>query len=304
MTSIPEYIVGAYAAMPTTQVESEQFYNALADSGFVTGIEVPWLGTAFAPDPDWGWLAEQLSGRFRGCIVTAIPGTMKTLGNNPLFGIASGDPTGRAEGVTFATQVLQKAAQLNEATGEQTISRVAVHSAPSRTPLCNALSESLAELVPIATSLGLTLIVEHCDAHDGIGPGEKEFLTLEEEIAACADTKTPITINWGRSVVESHDTDQPTKQVNQLRESGLLGGIMCSGAGPDATQYGPAWADAHLPLSTDEPSSWMTPSTVAEFCSAAKGAEAYRGIKIQVPKDSDIATRIAMLRAVHAAMSN
>ncbi|AKK02288.1 DUF4862 family protein [Corynebacterium epidermidicanis] len=304
MTRFSECIVGAYAAMPTTQAESEKFYTALSQSGFVTGIEVPWLGTASADDPDWRRLAGQLSGRFRGGVVTAIPGTMKTLAHNPDFGIGSTDSAGRAAGIAFITQVLRNTAQLNDVTGEETISRVAVHSAPSRTARVDALRESLAELVPVADSYGIALIIEHCDAYDGVGPGEKEFLTLDEEITACADTNTPITINWGRSVVESHDVDKPAKQVKQLKEAGLLGGIMCSGAGPAATQYGPAWADAHLPLSTDEPSSWMTPDKVAEFCAATAGAAVYHGIKIQVPKDADIETRIGMLRSVYSAMTN
>lgn len=40
MNTVPT-IVGAYAAMPRTTAEREDFYRGLAETGWVDGIEIP-----------------------------------------------------------------------------------------------------------------------------------------------------------------------------------------------------------------------------------------------------------------------
>ncbi|NLE18762.1 MAG: DUF4862 family protein, partial [Propioniciclava sp.] len=61
-------------------------------------------------------------------------------------------------------------------------------------------------------------------------------------------------------------------------------------------------ADAHLPLSTDEPASLMTPAHVAACVAAAGGAELYRGAKVQAPASASVAERVGMLGRIRAAM--
>ena len=137
----------------------------------------------------------------------------------------------------------------------------------------------------------------------GVGPGEKEFLSLDDEITAVVGTRVHLTINWGRSVVESHDPELPARQVARLADAGVLGGVMLSGAGPDATQYGPAWGDAHLPLRNDEPTSLLTTDLVGSFLDAARGLQAYQGIKIQTPADATVERRLAMITSIHDVMA-
>lgn len=301
------FVVGAYAAIPSGRAAQEEFYTALADTGYVTGIEIPVRAGSLDPDsPEW--LAKTLAGRFPDSVITAIPDTMRALGSDPNFGIASPDADGRARGLAYLRDVLNQGDQFNEVAGTQVITRLELHSAPSRIAQVEFLTESLAELMEDAQKAGIALVLEHCDAREGdcldcgVGPGEKQFLPFMLDVEACAQVGVPITINWGRSVVESHHPDTPTEHVAELVQRGLLGGIMCSGAGGEATQYGPVWGDAHLPLQDDEPTSWMTAEKVGEFIAAGEGKELYRGIKIQVPSDADIPTRISMLEHVHAAM--
>ena len=123
-----------------------------------------------------------------------------------------------------------------------------LHSAPHHQATPEAFHASLSELSEDFASRGLGMIVEHCDAEGGVGPSEKAFLPLSQEITACRDTPALITVNWGRSVIETHDPATPEHHVRELIEAGLLGGVMISGAGPEKTQWAWAWADAHLPL--------------------------------------------------------
>ena len=146
------------------------------------------------------------------------------------------------------------------------------------------------------------MIVEHCDAEGGVGPSEKAFLTLAQEIAACRDTAALITVNWGRSVIETHDPSTPESHVRELVEAGLLGGVMISGAGPEETQWAWAWADAHLPLAEHEPTSWLTPQRVAATMRAADGAQVYEGLKINTPASASLEDKLAWVSRVRETM--
>ncbi|XCB29617.1 DUF4862 family protein [Arcanobacterium hippocoleae] len=301
------FVVGAYAALPDGRQAQEMFYTALADTGYVTGIEIPVrAGSLDFDSPEW--LAKTLAGRFPDSVITAIPDTMRNLGTDPNFGIASPDKDGRARGIAYIREVINLGDNFNETAGTQVINRLELHSAPSKIAQEEWLVKSLEELLDDAKRSGIELVLEHCDAREGncigcgVGPGEKQFLPFAAEVAACSAVGIPITINWGRSVVESHDPDTPAQQVAELRKHGILGGIMCSGAGAEATQYGPVWGDAHLPLQDDEPTSWMNAERAAKFIAAAEGAELYRGIKIQTPRNFDVPARIAAINRVYQAM--
>ena len=293
-------IVGAYAAMPRTTAEREDFYRRLAETGWVDGIEIPYREGL---DADPQWLADQLRNRFAHCVVTAIPGTMQRCATDSVFGLASPDEEGRQRAVTWVTGLVDDVRALHEMVGHPVVRWVEVHSAPSRKADAKAFASSLAELSGVFEDAGLAIVVEHCDAAGGVGPGEKEFLSLDEEITAVVGTRALLTINWGRSVVESHDPELPARQVARLADVGLLGGVMLSGAGPDATQYGPAWGDAHLPLRDDEPTSLLTTDLVGSFLDAARGAQVYQGIKIQAPAHATVERRLAMVTSIHDVMA-
>ena len=294
------FVVGGYAAMPRTRVEQEKFYSALAQTGWVDGIEIPYRDGV---DADPRWLADQLRGRFTQCVVTAIPGTMGHLANDPHFGLASSDEEGRQRAMTWIAGLVDDVRSLHEMVGHPVVRFVELHSAPSNHAEPTALKASLAELSSLFADAELTPVIEHCDASGGVGPGEKEFLSLDDEIAAVSGSDVHVTINWGRSVVESHDPDLPARQVDRLADAGLLGGVVVSGAGPEVTQYGPAWGDAHLPLRDDEPTSLLTTDLIGSFMTAARGVQSYQGIKIQTPADATVEQRLAMITHIHDAMA-
>ncbi|QOQ38130.1 DUF4862 family protein [Trueperella pecoris] len=299
------FIVGAYAAMPGTRHEQEEFLAGLTQ--LATGLEIPWRGGGLDADP--AWLAGQLAGRFPHSVVTAIPDTMRMLGTDPSFGLASPDAEGRAAALEQARQIFAAVRELNESAGERVVECIEFQSAPSHIADAQALVASLLELRELAAAEGVGIVLEHCDARGGAGAGEKNFLSLGEEIEACERAGVKIALNWGRSVIESHDVDRPRAQAQLLAERGLLAGLICSGAGGTDTAYGPGWGDTHLPLKSVEPTSLMTPELVAEFVAAgadgetgAGGVVDYLGVKVQVPADASPAERVAIIAEIKAAM--
>ena len=296
------FVVGAYPMLPPDDEDrhgAAALYTALADLGWVDGIELPFREALDAPTP---WLAEQLAGRFTQCVVTAIPGTMGRAGADPAFGLASPDDDGRNQALAYTHSLLEAVDRLHEAAGQQVITRVELHSAPHHQADAEAFHASLSELAEDFSSQSLGMIVEHCDAESGVGPSEKAFLPLSQEIAACRDTPALITVNWGRSVIETHDPATPESHVRELVEAGLLGGVMISGAGPDETQWAWAWADAHLPLVEHEPTSWLTPERVAATMRAAGSTQAYEGLKINTPASASLEEKLAWIDRVHETM--
>ena len=131
---------------------------ALADLGWVDGIELPFREDLDAPEP---WLAEQLAGRFDQCVITAIPGTMGRAGANPVFGLASPDDDGRAQALAYTCSLLEAVDRLHEAAGERLVARVELHSAPHHQATPEAFHASLSELSEDFASRGLGMIVEH-----------------------------------------------------------------------------------------------------------------------------------------------
>ena len=296
------FVVGAYPMLPPDDEDRQgaaALYAALADLGWVDGIELPFREALDAPEP---WLAEQLAGRFTQCVITAIPGTMGRAGADPAFGLASPDDDGRAQALAYTRTLLEAVDRLHEAAGQQVVTRVELHSAPHHQAGAEAFHASLSELVEDFDSRDLGMIVEHCDAEGGVGPSEKAFLPLSQEIAACRDTAALITVNWGRSVIESHDPVTPEHHVRELVEAGRLGGVMISGAGPERTQWAWAWADAHLPLAEHEPTSWLTPERVAATMCAASGSQTYEGLKINTPASASLEDKLAWVRRVRETM--
>ena len=296
------FVVGAYPMLPPDDEDrhgAAALYTALADLGWVDGIELPFREALDAPTP---WLAEQLAGRFTQCVVTAIPGTMGRAGADPAFGLASPDDDGRGQALAYTRSLLEAVDRLHEVAGQQLVTRVELHSAPHHQADAEAFHASLSELAEDFSSQSLGMIVEHCDAESGVGPSEKAFLPLSQEISACRDTPALITVNWGRSVIETHDPATPESHVRELVEAGLLGGVMISGAGPDETQWAWAWADAHLPLVEHEPTSWLTPERVAATMRAAGSTQAYEGLKINTPASASLEEKLAWIDRVHETM--
>jgi hypothetical protein len=202
--------------------------------------------------------------------------------------------------VSFILELRGAAEQLNQATGENSVSVLQIHSAPSGTGTVEAFSQSLEELA--SGSWSTRLAIEHCDAGSQSVPGEKRFLQAADEIRLAQEHGLGVTVNWGRSALEGQDPGLPLQHIRQAAAAEVLEGVMFSGAGKTASQYGGPWADAHLPLRSDEPTSLMDADAVAASLRAAGAAIRYRGVKVQTPQGADVATRLDVIGNVVAAV--
>ncbi len=217
----------------------------------VAGLEVPWMGAVHPHDPSW------LLGHVPAVplAVTAVPFVMRRLGEDSSYGLASPQAEGRAAAVADLRRVADDVARLT-AESAASVAVVMLHTAPRGSGDGDALARSLEEVAAFDWS-GARLVIEHCDAAVPGQTPEKGFLPLAAEIAAIRSAAAPfgLWLNWGRSAIELRDADAVTAQIADAAASGLLTGLAFSGAAPVESPYGPAWADAHLPIAETHPAS-------------------------------------------------
>ena len=295
------FVVGAYASLPE-HASQPDYYHLLAEQEWISGIEIPFPGVLAS---DAKAIADVIAPHWTLNTITAIPGTMQNVGKNPAFGLASPDEEGRAAALTFTREIRDAVASLSQLSGRTVITKVQLHSAPTKQADGAAFRASLAELSKWDWS-GAVPVIEHCDRYiEGQAP-EKGFLALEEEIAICQELGLGIHINWGRSALEERSADTAFAHIEACGQAGVLAGLMFSGAGPAETQYGYSWIDGHLPSQTDEPTSIMTAGEITRCANAAReGGAQYLGAKICVPANASLPERVAMLEHIHrAAVAN
>jgi hypothetical protein len=273
-------IVGAYPAQP--EELQQHFYQALGRIRSIRGLELPYGPYGGSPWPagapeDWS------------AVVTAIPGTMKRLGEASTFGLASRDGAGRRAALEFVSGLRDYAHRL--ADQGHRVEAVELHSAPTLHSSAHSFEESLKEVLD--WDWGSTrVLVEHCDAPRRGSKPEKGFLSFDEEVNTIASLQSQgrgqvgIVVNWARSVIESGDTGTAVEHLLQAREAGILAGVMFSGCSPEATEFGYPWIDAHLPaveVDGAPPSSLLNRAEV-QRCLAAAGPVAITGFKIGLPQ--------------------
>ena len=297
------FIVGVYASMPPDRGGQADYYRLLGDQSWIDGAELPYPGDLADADAR-AWLAGHLPAHWHANAVTAIPGTMRTLGTDPSFGLASPDADGRAAAVAFAARIRDAIADLADRRGHQDVTWVHLHTAPTGHPSPQAMAASLEELAGMDW-MGAVPVIEHCDRYiEGRRP-EKGFLPIGDELDIAAAAGVGVTVNWGRSAVEGRDAAIPLAHVRSAAERGVLSGVMFSGAGPEASQYGYPWIDGHLPMREDEPTSLMGADEVRSCVRAALGGTtppSYFGAKMCVPASSALEERLAMIRRVYDAV--
>jgi len=289
---MPEIIVGAHAAMPSERGDQEAFYAGLAERNLATALEIP-VSDSIHEDP--AWFVSQVRGRFRHGVVTALPGTVKRLPEEPNFGLASTDDEGRRAAVEWITGVRRAAEELNQQTGEETVSFIHIHSAPGVKASAEAFQRSLADL-EADDRFRAEVVIEHCDAYSPIFPGDKRFLSLITELAVADEYG--FAINWGSSALEWQNPNRPRQHVEILAEAGRLRGLIFSGVAAVDTRWGRAWADLQLPLSTDEPASLMTPQRVTDCVLVAGDRVAYWGARVKAPAAANVETRLKVVASV------
>lgn len=301
-----KFVVGAYASLPKSREEQKQYYDLLGTQNWAAGTEIPYPGDLADPQTR-AWLANAIPSSWHKNTITAIPGTMRHINfdPDPEFGLASPDEEGRLRAISFFKDIRQAIADFANLRNSCDISHIEIHTAPTRIASAGAMKKSLDELAQLDW-LGAKLVIEHCDRYiEGQNP-EKGFLPLENEIQIAKDTGIGVTINWGRSVVEERNAQAAIAHVREARKAGVLQGVMFSGAGPDATQYGYEWIDGHLPMAPDEPTSLMTSKEIQETTREALKddyAIDYLGAKVCVPQDASVSERLNYLTHIYDAVN-
>ena len=305
-----KYYIGAYAASPNQtgwnpQLETA-YYDELKRQTNIKGLEHPFLGKLHAHDDNW-FLAN-ISPQW-DYVFTCIPGIMNALGQNPRFGLASADPTGRAEALAFMQQACAAVAKLNHHLGRRAVKAVMLQTAPARNNAessAAALRESLNTLQQWDWQ-GAELLIEHCDAFVPQHTPSKGFLSLNDEIAVLSslnaelgnDKHLGLVINWGRSVFETRRVEGALQHISQVQTAGLLKGVMFSGVSDKDSEYG-AWRDSHQPPQSNElvkhgePGSWMTEAAIHQCLSACADVQnlSVLGAKIGIrPHSADVNLR-------------
>lgn len=297
----PRFVVGAYASLPAERYAQEEYYRLLGSQEWIDGTELPFPGD-LAQSERRGWLARHLPAHWTANTVTMIPGTMQRIGDDATFGLAGADENGRKAALAQLADARDAIADLAQLRGRNDVAFIEIHTGPTGAADGEAMRRSLGEIASWEWN-GTQPVIEHCDRAIAGRKPEKGFLPIETEIELCRDAGAGLTINWGRSCVEGRARALPAEHVRLAAGANVLAGLMFSGAGPEATQYGYAWIDGHLPMNPDEPTSWMGADQIAECVrlAASSARLAYIGTKICVPPASDLRTRAAMLAHIHDA---
>ncbi|WP_158253251.1 DUF4862 family protein [Cryobacterium sp. N19] len=301
--------MSAYAASPAhtrwnPRLEHELLSSVCSLPG-VAGLEVPWLGALHPHDVPW-FLDNVPTGAQLS--LTALPWVMRRCGEDSGYGIASPDHAGRASALADLRSLAADVRRVPHDSGAS-VEIINLHTAPRNGGSVQALSESLSEIADWDWG-DAGLVVEHCDAAIPGRQVEKGFLRLDEEFAAIERSKTSVGLwlNWGRSVIELRDFDAVTAQISSVAQSGRLVGLTFSGASAVDGPYGMAWADAHLPmLSADPTSASLLDDAHLQSALVAAGDVPWHGLKVsRRPSDltADDVTRTISenLLRVHASM--
>lgn len=312
-------VLSAYNAAPAIDVRDPAaeaaYLAAVSTLPGVGGLEIPFYGDGLHRHDSAAFLAAvpQLP-RHLDFTLTTIPDAMDSMARNPAVGLASTDPAGRREALRNASRAADAVRRLNDAAGRQAVIAVHIFSTPRRGAQgrgadAGALRASLAELAGFRWD-GARLVLEHCDAAGGRGPGIKGFLPLHDEISAslAAGAGTGLAVNWARSVIEERDTAAPVRHARLALDAGILAGAVLSGCAAVGTARGAAWDDVHLPPATVAHGSLLTLARIRDFAavlqppgSPVPGVPPYRGLKVSAPPGATWQKRVAVVAASLAA---
>ena len=251
-------IIGAYATAGCgpDHPDFSRFLAGLVRDSRVTGLEMPTdhlMSTSIADD-----IFSRVPAHWEFAL-TGFPRTMLNLVDDPHVGLASRQEAGRAKAIESLAVIRAAVSTVNTSSAASPrISDIFLHSAPSG----GSAQELRASLEEIASWdwRGCRLSIEHCDAMVDGHPAQKGFLKLEDELQAITECSgdVGVTINWARSAIEARSTQGPPGHLSQAAAAGALAWLMFSGVAEVDTAFGPAWADAHLPVDAIEGNSLLT----------------------------------------------
>jgi len=289
---VSRYLVGAYPASSAHRSWNpgleKEFFELLATNAGIGALELPWLGKLHPHDDQWflGNFPEHLN-----AVITGIPFVMGQISKNPNYGLASTDEDGRKHAISDVREILNQVNRFNDAVGRNVVSAIEIHTAPRQMGNKNELSRSLEEIVDWNWD-STKINIEHCDAYKTGQNPEKGFLTLQDEILAIQNSQLPIGIfiNWGRSAIEFRDATRVVEHIQLAKESGLLRGLIFSGASAKEGLFGYPWIDAHHPFQRNtrhefgDPDSLLTEELALSALTAA-GELDWLGIKMGWPSE-------------------
>lgn len=310
-------VVGAYAIQPAVPAERPGFIRQVLSLPGCDGLEIPFGSVAYAEDEHWLWDTMPPGGRH---IVTLIGGEFDRYARDATFGLASAEPAGRRAALDLLRECRDEVRR-RSARREQAIVAVEIHSVPTMAPRdARAGAERFTESLVEAAAwdwCGAALVVEHCDARTPGLPWRKGLLPLALEIQAVRAARRAVpaarlglSLNWGRSAIETRDPDGPRRAARAARATDVLCGVMFSGVSDRPSSYGGEWADVHVPLrpgigadEPGEPTSIMTADHVRSTLDAAGVGLVFDGVKVSMrPRDRPNRERLALIGSVLAAM--
>lgn len=236
------FTLSAYNAIPADETQRHLYYQKLARFDWIDGLELSFGGSVVWPE------GFDVNRPLPNNLVTMVGHNMTRVAESPNFGLASPDEDGRRRAIDDHRVALDEIAALKRTT--QPVRAVEVHSAPTKTASKQAYLESLRELASWDWE-GTQIWLEHCDAFVAGQTPAKGYLPLADEIAVLnelGDDRFGLVINWARSAIEGRSAQTALDHVRQAATSGWLRHVGIAGTAAEASDYGVAWADAHVPI--------------------------------------------------------
>lgn len=312
-------VLSAYNAAPSIDCwhpgDEAAFLAAAVELPEVGALELPLYADGLHKY-DSGWFLDHLASLPQDveATLTMIPDTMERLARNPAFGLASLDPVGRHDALAAVRRAAAMVRTLNDAAGRPLITAVHVFAAarPDHKRFRQhgqALKASLTEVADYDWH-DAQPVLEHCDAAPPAGSRRqavKGFLPLEVELEALVDAGGPghtgpfgVTVNWGRSMIETRDASGPLRHARMCSETGLLAGLVASGCASLDTRWGSAWDDCHLPPTPVLPESLLTVEKLTKFLAVSPPGQQplpYCGVKVSAPAGATVQERLGVVAA-------
>ncbi|WP_116947729.1 DUF4862 family protein [Jiangella endophytica] len=297
------FIVGAYAAAPRGLEPGTQFRTYVDDVlglPAVDGLEVPFQENG-SPWNDPAYL--RATAPTSEHVLTMIPATIMALAGSPAQGLASSDDAGRKQAVEQLRRAFEFVTDVNAGSGGR-FTAVELHSAPRHPHTsADAFRATLDEVLAWDWG-GVRLLIEHSDAHSDAHEPAKGFLPLADELAVADERGIGLSLNWGRSAIETRSADGPREHIAAAVRGGRLDGLVFSGVSDADTLDGPAWADLHLPIRdwsdapiAGEAATSLLTSAEVTGCVRAAGGPAIVGVKVGSPSTATPADCLDLVRS-------
>ena len=281
-----KYFVSAYATASSLKAWDgaleTAFFQGLARSPQVVGIELPWL-----PDREiypMKWLCKNIPSHW-SLQVTTLPAIMQLAQQHPKAGLASISEPDRRRAVALVQKMRLYVEEIERLFERSLVKSIHLYSSPTNSASRQqgskeALQRSLVEIIAMDWG-GSVLNLEHCDAWTPNHSAEKGFLSLAEEIETLQSVGgIGLILNWGRSAIEGRSLNGPLQHIREALAHRLLCGFVFSGCTDDPNSPYGAWKDSHMPPSMFCPESLLGEKEMTQVFELLKNEELSLGVKV------------------------